>query len=118
MKFLADESIEAPVIGALRSEGMELTAIDELAPGSEDPAVLKLAETENRILLTNDKDFADLAFLQRKATSGIVLVRMGRFRSAAKSRRLLEVIRDQGDRLVGAMTVVEAHAIRRRSFPR
>ncbi len=118
MRFLADESIEAPVIAVLRADGLDVTAIDELAPGSKDPAVLRRAETEKRILLTNDKDFADLAFLQRKATSGIVLVRMGRFRSAAKAKRLLEVIHEQGDRLIGAMTVVEAHAIRRRPLPK
>ncbi len=79
MKFLADESIEAPVIVVLRADGLEVTAIDELAPGSKDPAVLRRAEAEKRIRLTNDKDFADLAFLQRTAASGVVLVRMGRF---------------------------------------
>ena len=52
--------------------------------------------SDHRILVTNDKDFAELDFLQRQATVGIVLVRLPRFRSGAKARRLVEVIRERG----------------------
>ena len=117
MKFLADESVEARVEAMLREEGHDVAAIAEENPGAEDPVVLARATREGRILVTNDKDFADLAFLQRKASAGIVLVRLGRYRSAAKAKRLAEVVRQQGRALQNVMTVVEAHAIRRRPFP-
>ncbi len=117
MKFLADESIERRVLVALRQEGYDASAIEEDSPGVDDEKVLGEAESQRRVLLTNDKDFAELAFLQRKAKRGIVLLRLGRFRSARKAARLLEVVRQEGNRLRGAMTVVEPHAIRRRAFP-
>ena len=42
------------------------------------------ALAEDRILLTNDKDFAELTFLQQKAAAGIVLIRLPRLRGPEK----------------------------------
>jgi predicted nuclease of predicted toxin-antitoxin system len=117
MKLLADESIESAVERVLRDEGHDLVSIAEENPGAEDRNVLARATREGRILLTNDKDFAELAFLQRTATEGIVLVRLPRSRAAAKAKRVAEVARGQGRALERAMTVVELHAMRRRPLP-
>ncbi len=118
MKFLGDESLEAPIVDRLRDEGYDVTYISETQPGASDPAVLRKAARESRILITNDKDFAELTFLRRQASAGIVLLRLPRFRSATKAARLLEVIRGQGTQLRRVMMVVEEHAARRRPFPR
>lgn len=117
MRFLADESLEAPIIRFLRREGHDIEAIAEEAPGAEDSAVLRRAARSRRILLTNDKDFAELAFLQRRASAGIVLLRLPRHRSPEKAERLLEVVRRESDKPRNAMTVIEIHAFRRRTFP-
>jgi predicted nuclease of predicted toxin-antitoxin system len=92
-------------------------AVSELSPGVDDPTVLARAESDRRILITNDKDFASLAFLQGQVSAGIVLVRLGSLRSAVKATRLVEVARDIGTALENVMTVVEAESVRRRSFP-
>ena len=65
MRFLADESLEAPIIDSLRGAGHDVEAIAEDDPGAEDPYVLRRAARSRRILLTNDKDFAELAFPDR-----------------------------------------------------
>jgi predicted nuclease of predicted toxin-antitoxin system len=118
MKLLADESVESAVEGALREEGHDLVSVAETSPGATDRRVLARAKREGRVLLTNDKDFAELAFLQRTASAGILLIRLPHFRAATKARRVAEVVRQQGRALVGAVTVVDAHAIRRRPLPR
>ena len=87
MRLLADESVEAPVCQMLRAQGHDVVAIDEEDPGAEDEAVLARATSEGRVLVTNDKDFAELAFLQRRASSGILLVRLPRFHSDSKATR-------------------------------
>jgi len=73
---------------------------------------------EGRILLTNDKDFAELTFLQQRAAAGIVLIRLPRLRGSEKAARVFEAVESQGERLYGVFTVVEveAEAIRRRPF--
>lgn len=118
MRFLADESVEAGIVGLLREHGHHVVYISETTPGVRDERVLQLATSERRVLLTNDKDFAMLAFLQRMTSTGIVLMRMPRARSHAKGQHLLDVVARYGARLRAAMTVVEPHATRRRPLPR
>lgn len=114
MRFLADQNLEGPIITRLRSEGYDVAAISERAPSIDDPEVLALATAEERILLTNDKDFAELAFLQKQAAAGIVLLRLPEWSSLNKGQRLIQVLEHLGDRLRGSMTVVGERATRRR----
>jgi predicted nuclease of predicted toxin-antitoxin system len=116
MKFFADENLERPIIEGLRQQGHDIATVPTEEKGSPDPAVLALSNTEDRVFVTNDKDFAELVFLQRQVAAGVILVRLPRFRTGEKVERVLEVIADQGERVLGVFTVIEAHAIRRRPF--
>jgi|SoiMethySBSTD1v2_1073268.scaffolds.fasta_scaffold951794_2 predicted nuclease of predicted toxin-antitoxin system len=116
MRLFADENLESAVIETLRRRGHDVAVLAPGRMGADDPEVLALATGEQRLFVTNDKDFAELAFLQRQLTEGIVLVRLPRFHSAAKARRVAEVIDEQAERLLGVFTVIEAAAIRRRPF--
>ena len=118
MRFFADENLERPIIEGLRQKGHDIATVPPEEKGSPDPTVLALSSTEDRILITNDKDFAELVFLQRQVTAGVILIRLPRFRTIEKVERVLEVVVDQGERLMGVFTVIEANAIRRRPFLR
>jgi Domain of unknown function (DUF5615) len=50
-------------------------SITERMPGAEDEQVIKLAATERRLLLTEDKDFGQLVFAAAKDNSGVILIR-------------------------------------------
>ncbi len=84
MRLLGDESVEAQVIDCLRAAGHDVIAITEIDPGAPDAHVLTRAEQGGFVLVTNDKDFAHLAFLQQQAKQGILLVRLPRFRAAIR----------------------------------
>jgi predicted nuclease of predicted toxin-antitoxin system len=117
MRLLADESIEAQVIDRLRTDGHDVTAIVELDAGASDAHVLARTEKGGFVLVTNDKDFAHLAFLQQQAKRGILLVRLPRSRAASKAERVVAVVRQFGERLRRHMTVVEEMSVRRRRLP-
>ena len=85
MRFLADESVERPVVVRLRNAGYDVSYVSETQPGAPDDNVLRQASRELRILVTNDKDFGTLAFLQRRASAGVVLLRLPRWRSQWKA---------------------------------
>lgn len=102
----------------LRSAGHDVTAVaDALAEDAPDHQVLERASDEGRVLLTNDKDFGELAFLQREATSGILLLRMPSLDTAGKIERVDRAVTLLGRRLADALTVVTEKRIRRRPFP-
>lgn len=76
MNFLADESVDRPIVERLRQEGYQVAYIVEVGPGMSDDEVLQLANQEAALLLTADKDFGELVFRQRLHMHGIVLIRL------------------------------------------
>jgi hypothetical protein len=77
LKLLANENFPGDAVAALRARGPDVMWIRTEAPGISDENVLALAMTEQRILITFDKDFGELAFRRKlPATSGIVLFRI------------------------------------------
>jgi predicted nuclease of predicted toxin-antitoxin system len=77
MHFLADENMPLEAIMAPRTSGHEVVSVRLEAPGMCDSDVLLWAEREERVLLTFDKDFGELAWRAKlPAACGIVLFRM------------------------------------------
>jgi len=59
VKLLADECCDGMVVAGLRADGHDIVYVQESAPGSEDASVLLSAYTQQRVLLTEDKDFGE-----------------------------------------------------------
>jgi predicted nuclease of predicted toxin-antitoxin system len=76
LNFVADESVERPVYLALGQLGHEVWDICTHASGVSDREVLALARQRNAILLTADKDFGDLVYIDLEEVRGVVLLRL------------------------------------------
>ena len=59
MSFLADESVNFPIVRSLRDNNYNVDYIAEINPGISDDQVIDLAHQNNRILITADKDFGE-----------------------------------------------------------
>jgi predicted nuclease of predicted toxin-antitoxin system len=73
VRFLADESCDFAVVRALRAAQYDVVAVSETFSGSEDEAVIGLAVREERILITEDKDFGRLVYASLRESSGVIL---------------------------------------------
>lgn len=73
MNFMADECCDQPLVEGLRADGHDVVYIREVMAGAEDAAVLQMAAEQERILLTEDKDFGELVVRLRLPAFGIVL---------------------------------------------
>lgn len=62
MRFLANENFPLDAVEALRQQDHDVVWIRTESPGISDPEVLSRTQAEERILLTFDKDFGELAF--------------------------------------------------------
>ncbi|CAL8973810.1 hypothetical protein RHODGE_RHODGE_02975 [Rhodoplanes serenus] len=114
MRWLVDECVDAAIVEHLRAAHHDVLDIADHAPGASDAAVLALASGQGRLLLTEDKDFGDLVFRQRKEVPGLVLLRIEPARRLAKWPRLAVAIERLGDRMLGRYTVVDETRIRSR----
>lgn len=107
MRFLADESCDFAVVRALRNAGHDVTAIAELNPAAKDDAVLALARSEHRILLTEDKDFGLLLYAGGQQTAGVILIRFPADARSQLGQTVLKILSESGGRLSGAFVVIE-----------
>jgi predicted nuclease of predicted toxin-antitoxin system len=78
VRFLLDQSSDARLIPHLRSLGHEATRIARDYPaGLPDSEVLAVAHREERILITDDRDFGELVFQHFHPHSGVIYLRLG-----------------------------------------
>lgn len=113
MRFLADENVPGPLVKALVETGCDVAWVRTLSPGISDGEVLSLAIREDRVLITFDKDYGEIARNSKlPATCGIVLFRvpMPAFRDAA---RLAELIVARSD-WAGRFSIIEPGRVRSR----
>ncbi len=90
MKFLTDENIAVSIVESLRIAGYDIKDIkEEKLGGVPDSRVLELANEENRIIITHDKDFTGFA----KKHKGIILLRFQNQRPLIVSNTLLQLLR-------------------------
>jgi predicted nuclease of predicted toxin-antitoxin system len=75
VRFLADESCDFAVVRILRSAGHDVLAVAELFAGSDDIAVMEIAVREERLLLTEDKDFGRLVYAHSQQSCGVIFIR-------------------------------------------
>ena len=117
MRILANENFPGDAIAALRERGHDVTWIRSDAPGSSDRQVLMHAETEDRVLLTFDKDFGELAFRANlPASGGIILFRISAPSSAHVARVAVAALESRRD-WAGHFAVVEDTRIRMTPLP-
>src|SRR5436853_5990447 len=92
-KFPLDESVELRLGFYLKKQGHDVRAIaTDYTPGIEDEEVLKIAKNEQRILITNDKDFGELVFRYYHPHAGVLLLRLKRVALHIKQERLTTVL--------------------------
>ncbi len=117
MKFLADECCDIGLVTFLRGDGHDVSYVLENNAGVSDDEVLLDAFNDERILLTEDKDFGELVYRLRKPSKGIILIRIDVKERHMKWPRLKILIERYGDRLPGHFVVIDKEKFRFRPLP-
>jgi|SRR5579871_983454 len=117
MRFLADENVSRRVVERLRKNGHDVALVTGTLSGISDPDVLKLARTEARILITEDRDFGDLVVRQQLNVGGVILLELDRLSNDMEADRVAEVVAIHVDRLMNNLIVIEPARVRIRPLP-
>ena len=112
MKFLVDECCDTGLVASLRKDGHDVLYVTEKKAGAIDDEILSDAYKEERILITEDKDFGELVYRFKKPTYGMVLLRVDVQERHIKWSRLKRLIDDYGTKLQSHFTVVDAEKFR------
>ena len=118
MRILANENFPLDAVEALRQQGHDVAWVRTDAPGSSDQAVLQRAQADDRIVVTFDKDFGELAFRAKlPASSGIILFRISTASPQQVARAAIAALSSRTD-WAGNFSVVEDRRIRVTPLPK
>lgn len=112
VRFLADESCDFIVVRALRGKGYDVLAVSEYMRHSVDSELIEQAHRENRVLLTEDKDFGWLVFVSHSVSAGVILIRFPNNLRSTLGQFMLELVEKYGSELKNAFVVVQPGQIR------
>ena len=114
-KFIVDECTGVAVAHFLRAQGFDVVSISEESPHISDLDILHRAVAEQRIVVTNDKDFGDMVFRDNHHHHGILLLRLEDDRVVTKLRVVTAVLGQYVDKLQNRFVVATEKNIRIRS---
>ncbi len=112
MRFIADEGVDAAIVLGLRAAGHQVLYVAELDPGIDDERVLAFAVDRGAVLITADKDFGELVFRLHRATSGVLLIRLGGLPAEEKARLVVAAVAGHAQELTAAFGVLRPGSLR------
>jgi len=118
MRLLSDHDVYGATVRFLRSAGHDIATAAELGLAqAEDDELLSAAQSQNRILLTRDRDFGSLIFVAGRQ-GGVIYLRMLPANQQLVHSELQAVLTQYSEaELLAAFVVVESgrHRIRRQA---
>jgi predicted nuclease of predicted toxin-antitoxin system len=115
VRLLLDENLPPLVGDALKAAGHDVLMASSACPGAPDEDVIALAVAEGRVLVTQDKDFGQLAFQRGQRPRGLVRVALPRQRPAEKAATLVQALANED--ADGVVLTVGPARVRRSALP-
>ncbi len=87
MKLLANENFPKASVLLLREFGYDITSIGEDHPGISDQSVLEMAQNQQRLIITFDRDYGELIFkYDYKPDQGVLYLRLSEYSPEAPTK--------------------------------
>ena len=116
MRFLANEDFPAPSTAVLREAGHDVKCIQEDRPGISDEEVIGIARSEERVILTFDKDYGEIIFKYGSVDPPAVIFLRYRGPDPSQAARFVIDLLAKGTEVEGRFTVLEEEGIRQRKY--
>lgn len=113
MKFLLDANVRQSVGKFLQAAGHDVRYLSNTDDrGLPDNDVLTLAVREQRILLTNDRDFGTLVYQQKRPHKGVLFFRLQTETADAYTTRLAEILKTHHNAITHHFVVITNEHVR------
>lgn len=117
MKLLANENFPKASVLLLRNMNYDVLSIGEDNPSISDTAIMQIAEKEQRIIVTFDRDYGELIYRYNfKPSKGVIYLRIDTFspeEPAIHVHYLLNILKVETDR---RLTVFNGSSVRQRKY--
>lgn len=114
MHILTDQDVYKLTVDLLKEWGHDAITAKEIGlQRASDKELLKSAREANRLLITRDKDFGALLFLEKEKSTGVILLRISPKTIQEVHTELKKLLHEhREDELKSSFCVVEPHRYR------
>jgi len=112
VKFIVDENLGPRVAKWLKEHQHDVVSIYEEFRGWNDDDILRKSTEENRVLITNDKDFGEMIFREGKLHRGVIFLWLEDERSVNVIKVLDQLLGMYADRIEGNFVVANEFSVR------
>lgn len=112
MKVLVDVSAGFSVGQAFKERGHDVLYVRDRDPCMTDVDVLRWAVSEERLVVTQDKDFGELVYRNKEQHCGVLLLRLEDANADKKHDIVVEILDNYGDQLVDHYSVFQDNHLR------
>ena len=116
MRFLIDECCHRLFAEALRNAGHDVRYAVDTDHRASDLEISAKALSEDRLIVTADYDFGEIAVRDRRPVPGIVILAPSGAAIIDRAARLTAVVLARGEALRGTLTVIEDRRLRVRAL--
>lgn len=117
MRLLANENFPMPSIRLLRSRGVDVLAVVETCPATDDATIMALAREQSRWLVTYDRDYGELVFKRNVLPPPAILYFRQEPFPATRAATLILPLLDTPGEINGFLVVVGEQSLRRHKLP-
>jgi len=118
LRFLVDVGVGKGIEKYLRREGYNTKAVRDIDLRMEDEEIIRIAVTENRMVITMDKDFGGLVYHSSMEHSGVLLLRLEDATGSEKLQVVKHIMKNYSDRIKNCFCVFQNDKFRIRKINR
>ena len=118
LKFLVDVGVGKGIEEYLNEKGYDTKAVRDIDPGMEDEEIIRIAVTENRMIITMDKDFGELVYHSSIEHSGVLLLRLEDATGTEKLQVVKHILSNYANRIRDCFCVFQKDKFRIRKIPK
>lgn len=117
MKILANENFPLKSVILLEKAGYDIKAIGKDNPSIADKEVMEIAISEERTIITFDRDYGELIYKHGyRPKYGVIYQRLRNFSPAEPGEYLLKILETKTLEFGNRLTVIDRRKIRQRKY--
>ncbi|MCP4594753.1 MAG: hypothetical protein GY842_28810 [bacterium] len=117
LKFLVDVGVGTGVEELLLARGYDTKTVRSIDPRMDDLGIVRLAHSEDRMVLTMDKDFGELVYHSAASHAGVLLLRLDDANGEEKRLVVEEILAAHQERMKNCFCVYQKGKLRIRPCP-
>ena len=118
LKFLVDVGVGKGIEEYLNEKGYDTKAVRDIDPGMEDEEIIRIAVSEDRMIITMDKDFGELVYHSSIEHSGVLLLRLEDATGTEKLQVVKHILSNYANRIRDCFCVFQKDKFRIRKIPK